>query len=577
VKVPADADLKQACYNTLGAIALQGIRQADLRLGESCVVIGLGLLGQLTCLMLRASGVRTAGVDISAFAVETARAHCCDTAWNRDAPGLSAQIASWTEGLGVDGVIIAAATPSHDPINLAGEIARKRGRVVVVGAVPTGFDREPHWYKKELELRMSCSYGPGRYDLAYEEKGQDYPSAYVRWTENRNMQAFQTLVYSRRVDVDYLTTHAFSLDDAPKAYDMIVNGAEPFLGVVLEYDVDSPPDDRSIVVKPARVAGQVKLAFIGAGSYAQSNLLPNLLKGNGDVALRGVMTNSGTTSKRVAERFGFEFCTSQSAEILNDTSINTVFIATRHDSHAGYVVEALEAGKHVFVEKPLCLTAEELDEIRGALGRHNDRHLMVGFNRRFAPLALELKQRLGSGPKAMLYRVNAGAIPAGTWVQDAEIGGGRIIGEACHFVDFLSWMCDALPSGVHAVAMQDPHGLRDTVSISISFLDGSVGTVCYYANGSKTLSKEYVEIYGGGLTGSLTDFAELRVFGDRKPYRKKLLSQDKGQANMVRAFVDAVKTGGCGLIEPATVFRVTEACFGILESIRTREAVRLGE
>ncbi|MHC4300344.1 MAG: zinc-dependent alcohol dehydrogenase [Planctomycetota bacterium] len=319
-----DADLGKACYNTLGAIALQGVRQADLRLGESCAVIGLGLLGQLTCLMLRASGIRTFGIDIDRDAVDVASKHCCDRAWIRQSPGLSSKVNDQTGGFGVDAVIITAGTSSLDPINCAGELARKRGRVVVVGAVPTGFDREPYWYKKELELRMSCSYGPGRYDSAYEEKGLDYPAAYVRWTENRNMQAFQELVHNGRIDPGYLTTHEFELEHAPQAYDMIVNRSEPFLGVVLKYDVQRPIERWRIAIGPAKAEGRVNIAFIGAGSYAQQNLLPNIPGDDSDVTCVGVMTNSGTTSKRAAEKFGFQFCTSEPADIFENDAVNTV-------------------------------------------------------------------------------------------------------------------------------------------------------------------------------------------------------------------------------------------------------------
>lgn len=573
VRLAPDADLKGACYNTLGAIALQGMRQADLRLGENCVVIGLGLLGQLTALMLRAGGINTFGIDIDDRVVELARAHCCEGAWNRNFPGISAQIEDATGGLGADAVIITAASGSLDPINFAGEVARKRGRIVVVGAVPTGFDREPHWYKKELELRMSCSYGPGRYDLVYEEKGQDYPAAYVRWTENRNMAAFQELVHAQRIEIDYLTTHEYALDEAPEAYDMIVSRSEPFLGIVLKYDTGKALERQRITVRPPRPCGKVNLAFIGAGSYAQGSLLPNLPHGDADVVYKGVMTQTGTTSKRVAERFGFEFCTSEMDDILGHPEINTVFVATRHDSHARYVTEALRAGKHVFVEKPLCVTSQELEQVQETFTEHNDRHLLIGFNRRFAPLAVELKQRLGEGPLAMIYRVNAGAIPPGTWAQDPQLGGGRLVGEVCHFIDFMTWMCGAAPTEVHAAALRDPHGLDDTVNLNLSFADGSIGTVCYYANGSKKLAKEYVEVYRAGLTGIITDFRELHVYGNDKPYRRRLLSQDKGQANMLDAFIKVLRDAGPALIEPEQLFTVTRTCFAALESLRTRQSI----
>lgn len=573
VKLPNHADLKLASYNTLGAIALQGLRQADLRLGESCAVIGLGLLGHLTCLMLRASGVRTLGIDIDDFRVKAALEHCCDVACLRSDDGPRERIDAFTGGLGADAVIITAGTSSLDPINLAGELARRKGRVVVVGAVPTGFDREPY-YRKELELRMSCSYGPGRYDPSYEEKGIDYPPAYVRWTEKRNMQAFQDLVHSGRIDLGYLTTHEFSLERAPQAYDMILNRSEPFLGVVLKYDIDRPLARHPITIRPARPEGKARIAFIGAGSYAQQNLLPNIPRTDKDVVCVGVMTNSGTTSKRVAQKFGFQFCTAEPKEISENEAINTVFVATRHDSHAEYVRSALEHGKHVFVEKPLCLTREELSEIENVYdSSHENLQLMVGFNRRFAPCAVELKQRLRSAPLSMMYRVNAGPIPRDNWIQDKEIGGGRIVGEVCHFIDFLTWLCGALPGRVHATALFDPHGLNDTVSINLEFTNGSIGTVCYFANGSKDLAKEYIEVYGSGLTGIIKDFKELEIHSRGKPYRKKSLVQNKGQTNMVKAFIERIKSGGPPLIAPQEVFSVTRATFAVGESIRNRQVV----
>jgi len=576
VKLKEDVDLKKACYNTLGAIALQGIRQADLRLGESCLVIGLGLLGQLTCLMLRASGIRTFGIDIDRNAVETASKHCCDKAWIRSSPGLSSKVENQTDGLGVDAVIITAGTSSLDPINCAGELARKRGRVVVVGAVPTGFERDPYWYKKELELRMSCSYGPGRYDPEYEEKGMDYPPAYVRWTEKRNMQAFQELVHSGRIGLDYLTTHEFTLEDAPQAYDMIVSRSEPFLGIVLKYDVHKPIARHRIAIRPAKAAGRVNIAFVGAGSYAQQNLLPNIPRNDNDVTCVGILDNSGTTSKRVAEKFHFQFCTSEPADIFENDDINTVFIATQHNSHAEYVKSALKAGKHVSVEKPLCLSEEELAEIEELYnGSDNCCQLMVGFNRRFAPHAVELKKHLGDAPVSMLYRVNAGPIPKDNWIQDKQIGGGRIIGEACHFIDFLTWLCGVLPKQVHAVAIPDPHGLNDTVSINLQFANGSIGSINYFSNGSKELPKEYIEVYSAGFTGIIRDFKALEMYSTGKLRRNKSLVQKKGQGGMVKAFIKSIKEGGSPLIPANEIFTVTRTTFAVLESLRTRKAVSI--
>lgn len=576
VKLPENSDLKRAAYNTVGAIALQGIRQADLKIGETCAVVGLGLIGQLTCLILRASGIKVVGIDINPGMVEIASKHCANPAFIREEPGLAEKIGEFTEGIGVDAVIITAGTRSLDPVNFAGQIARKKGRVVIVGAAPTGFDREPYWYKKELELRMSCSYGPGRYDPEYEEKGIDYPAAYVRWTEKRNMLAFQELVHSGRIDLSYLTTHEFTLEHAPQAYDMIVSRSEPFLGIILKYDVHKPIARHQIAIRPAKAEGKVNIAFVGAGSYAQQNLLPNIPRNDNNVTCVGIMTNSGTTSKRVAEKFNFQFCTSEPTDIFENNTINIVFIATRHNSHAGYVKSALTAGKHVFVEKPLCLTEKELSEIEELYNSSNHCcQLMVGFNRRFASHAVELKKHLGNAPISMLYRVNAGPIPGDNWIQDKDIGGGRIVGEACHFIDFLTWLCGALPRHVHAVAIPDPDGLNDTVSINLQFANGSIGSLSYFSNGSKEMPKEYVEVYSAGLIGIIRDFKELEIRSTGKPRRKKSLVQDKGQACMVKAFIKSIKEGGSPLIPFDEIFAVTRTTFAVVESLRTHQAVPL--
>ena len=575
VKLSENADLKRAAYNTIGAIALQGIRQADLKIGETCAVIGLGLIGQLTCLILRASGVKVVGIDINPGMVEIASKHCVKLAFIREEPGLAEKIGEFTEGIGVDAVIITAGTHSLDPVNFAGQIARKKGRVVVVGAAPTGFDRDPYWYKKELELRMSCSYGPGRYDPEYEEKGIDYPAAYVRWTEKRNMQAFQELIHSGRIDLGYLTTHEFMLEQAPQAYDMIVSRSKPFLGIILKYDVDKPIKRQRIEIKPAKAEGKVNIAFIGTGSYAQQNLLPNIPRNDDDVTCVGILDNSGTTSKRVAEKFNFQFCTSEPKDIFENDAINTLFIATQHNSHAEYVKSALKAGKHISVEKPLCLTEEELAEIEELYKSSNHCQLMVGFNRRFAPHAVELKKHVGDTPVSMLYRINAGSIPRDNWIQDKKIGGGRIIGEACHFVDFLTWFCGALPRHVHAVAIPDPDGLNDTVSINLQFANGSIGSLSYFSNGSKEVPKEFIEVYSAGAIGIIRDFRELEIRSTGKPRRKKTFVQDKGQADMIKAFIKSIKDGGLPLIPAEEIFAVTRTTFAILESLRIHQAVSL--
>ena len=565
VKLDPDADLAQACYNTLGAIALQGVRQADLRLGESCAVIGLGLIGQLACLELKASGIRVVGIDINPNIVDIAAKHCTDLALTRNTPGINDKIDEFTKGLGVDAVIIAAATSSLDPINFAGAIARKRANVVVLGAVPTGFDRDPYYYRKELNVKMSCSYGPGRYDFNYEEKGIDYPAAYVRWTEKRNMDAFQHLISSKIIDVSYLTTHVFNFEDAPKAYDIVTTQSEPFLGIILKYDISKTPHKGKIITSIVEKTGKVNLAFIGAGSYAQGNLLPNLPNST-DVVRKGVLTQSGTTSKRVAERFKFEFCTSDENDILKAESINTLFIATRHDTHAAYVIKGLENNKNVFVEKPLCLNIEELEQIE-SLCAAKEKLVMIGFNRRFSPNALTIKKEIGDGKMSMLYRINAGYIPGDSWIQDMKIGGGRIIGEVCHFIDLMTYFCNSIPVKVMASALPDEQSLNDTVNIIIEFKNGSTGCIAYYANGSKTLKKEYMEIYSSGKTAVIDDFKECYVYGNGKPFKSKLFAQDKGQKNMINHFINGLKKG-IAPISMDEVFAVTRATFAIVKSIQ---------
>lgn len=578
VKLQPDADMRQAAFNTLGAIAMQGVRQADLRLGESCLIIGLGLLGQLTALLLKASGIRTIGVDIDPEMAELAAKHSLDCGLQRNAPGIQSAIHDFTGGIGCDAVIITAATQSLDPINFAGACCRKRGTVVVVGDVPTGFNREPHFYKKELQVRMSCSYGPGRYDPEYEEKGQDYPPAYVRWTENRNMQAFQELLYSRRIDVGYLATHTFDLDNAQSAYDLVMNRSEPFIGILLKYDTSRQHVRQRLQVRPQTGSASVAIGFIGAGSYAQSHLLPNVQVGN-DVRLAGILTATSAGSRSTAERFDFEFCAGSEGDILGNPKINTVFIATRHDSHGGYVLRALQAGKHVFVEKPLCRTPQELQDIYACYAALTETgsppQLLVGYNRRFSPLATALRQSVGNGPLAVNCRVNAGFIPADSWIQDADLGGGRIVGEVCHFVDLCNFFTGSLPLSVYAVSLPTAANLHDTICISLTYENGSIGTINYFANGDKSLPKERIEVFGGGASAVLDDFRLLSVYAEGRKTDKKLVSQNKGQQTAVRSFIESVKNGGEPLIAFDDLYSTSLATFAVLESLRTGAPVFL--
>jgi len=566
VKLSENTDMRDAAYNTVGAISMQGVRQADMRLGESCVVIGLGLLGQLASLILKASGVTVIGVDISEAAVEQAvKNNAVDIGLTRNTGGIEEQILNATNGIGADAVIIAAATSSLDPINFAGAIARKKGKVVVLGAVPTGFDRDPFWYRKELELIMACSYGPGRYDLNYEEKGIDYPVAYVRWTEKRNMEAFQALLASNRIQIHYLTTHEFSFENAKQAFDLVVEKTEPYTGIALKYDVAKQASKAVIETTASESLGEINISFIGAGSYAQGNLLPNIPE-NDAVKRIGVLTNTGTTSKRVAEKFKFQYCASEEQDIFNEKT-DTVFITTRHDSHGSYVLKGLKANKNIFVEKPLCLLESKLQDIIAAQ-KVSGKSVMIGFNRRFSPFTKIIKSKLGDGPKSMIYRINAGAIPSDNWIQDIELGGGRIHGEVCHFIDYLTYINGSLPTHVSAHALPDSEGLNDTLNVLLKFENGSTGVIGYYANGSKSLAKEYIEVHSQGTTAILNDFKELRIYGKGKPYKKKLLNQNKGQKEMVEAFVNGLLKNGKAPISFEEIIAVTNTTFKVIESLK---------
>jgi polar amino acid transport system substrate-binding protein len=570
VRVPDGAPLEQAAFTTIGAIAMQGVRQADLRLGESCAVIGLGLVGQLTMQILQAAGVRTIGIDIEARAVELASALGANLALVRSAEHIEASVVDFSAGFGVDAVIIAAGAVSLDPIELAGRLCRQKGRVVVVGSVPTGFSRE-QYYRKELELRMSCSYGPGRYDDRYEQKGIDYPIGYVRWTENRNLAAFVQLLADGKLHLDRLITHRFPFEQAPHAYDLILQKQEFFVGVLLEYDTAKPLAPR-LAPRNGHLpkSDQPKIGLIGAGSFAQNVLLP-FLRERGE--LIGVATAHGHTARHVADKYGFSYSTCDADQVLDDPAINTVFIATRHNLHAPLALAALQKGKHVFVEKPLCMNEAELEDIRRAYEAAG-RRLLVGFNRRFAPFIQQIKSRFpGHLPKAIAYRINAGAVASDHWVHDPHIGGGRIIGEVCHFVDLAQFLAGAAPVSVSACALDSRLNLQDTVVVNLSFANGSAAAISYFSNGSKQLGKEHLEVFCAGQAVIIDDFRELRVFGAKQTRRRA--RPDKGHQQEVAAFLDSIKTGGPSPIPFQEIYDSTLATFKILDSLRMNHTIRL--
>jgi polar amino acid transport system substrate-binding protein len=449
VKIPDNVSFEEASFTTLGAIAMQGVRQADPKLGEQVAVIGLGLLGQLTCQLLKANGCKVMGIDITDNLIRLAKENGADETINRSHLDLKNILSNFTGGRGFDSVIITAASASNDPIELSAEITRAKGKVVAVGAVKLDVPRDPHFYRKELDLRLSCSYGPGRYDVNYEEHGHDYPYAYVRWTEQRNMEAFLQLLSQNKLNIKPLLTHTFGIADAEKAYRVVMGEIqEPHLGILLSYPENKEKFDSKIILRSNPVK-QFNVGFIGAGSFAQSYLIP-YVKSCG-ASLQTVVTSRGITAKNVADKFGFNAASSGAENILNDDAINTVFIATPHNSHAVYVLSALKAGKNVFVEKPLAMQPDELEEIKKIVETESG-NLMVGFNRRFSPVAAELKKYFSETdePLVMNYRINAGLIPKEHWTQDENTGGGRIIGEVCHFIDLMQFFSGSLPETVFA-------------------------------------------------------------------------------------------------------------------------------
>jgi predicted dehydrogenase/threonine dehydrogenase-like Zn-dependent dehydrogenase len=549
-KVPEGVSFEHAAFTTLGAIAMQGVRQADVRIGESVAVIGLGLVGQLTAQILKAAGCVVLGIDVSAEACELAKRCGCDAVAVRTSGDIERIAAKLTNDFGVDATIIAASAATNDPLDLAAKICRERGRVVMVGVTGMEIPRDI-FFAKELEFKLSRSYGPGRYDPVYEEKGVDYPIGYVRWTEQRNMEAVVQLLAGKRIDVAALVTHTFGITDAPKAYELITGKTnERVVGVLLEYPKgEGRGAPASVHSAPVTGHAAIVLGVIGAGNYAQGVLLPQF-KTNADVTLRAVCTATGVKAEKAKEKFGFQTSTTNWRDVLADKAVNTVVIATRHDLHATLVCEALRAGKTVFCEKPLCLKSEELDEIVGAIKESGNSRLMVGFNRRFTPFATSVREL--DGPLVMRYRVSVQPLPAEHWVNDPDVGGGRILGEVCHFVDFLRFAARSRAVSVFAQGFG-----AENVQVAVRFADGSAGAIDYFDMADTALAKEYFEAFGGGRHVVLDDF------------------RDKGQAEEVREFVQAVKSGGPMPIALDEILESTRATLAVAESMRTGRAVEL--
>lgn len=546
--IPEAVSDEDASFTVLSAIALQGVRLAQPTLGDAFVVTGLGIIGLITVQLLHASGARVLGIDFDPQRLALAKQFGAETVdLSAGVDPVSAGIA-FSRGRGVDGVILTAATKSNEPVAQAAKMCRKRGRIVLVGVVGLELSRAD-FYEKEITFQVSCSYGPGRYDRAYEEQGQDYPVGFVRWTEQRNFEAVLDMLNSRRLNVAPLVSHRFKLEDAHSAYSLLASD-EPQLGIVFQYADETTralSALRSECVKlDARPLNRLEaaptLAFLGAGNYASRVLMP-AMKSAG-ARLKTVVTAGGASGVHAGRKLGFEEASTSLDQVLDDPDINAVVIATRHDSHARLAVAALEAGKHVFVEKPLCLNLEELAAIRSAYETRASAGtapvLMVGFNRRYSPLAIKMKQLLESvpEPKAFIITVNAGAIPAEHWTQDTASSGGRILGEACHFIDLLRFLaCCPIKS---AARLATPAVTGDTASLGLTFEDGSIGTIHYFANGNKSFPKERIEAFAGGRILQLDNFRRLRGFG--WPHFSTLGGggQDKGQKHCAVAFIDAL-------------------------------------
>lgn len=577
--IPDDVSFEQAAFTTIGAVAMQGFRLADVQVGAQIAVIGLGLLGLLTVGIASAAGCQVLGVDLDPGRVALASQMGAHVAVPRS-DAVEAALA-FSQGRGVDAILICADSTSNDPLELAGEIARDRAKVVAVGAISLEVPRKS-FYEKELDLVVSRSYGPGRYDKNYEEKAMDYPIGYVRWTETRNMEAFLNLLAQGKLDVNPIITHRIPIGEGQKAYELITS-KEPFLGVLLTYEeVGIPSDNRiinrmapSVQVKPGDI---LALGVLGAGNYARSTFLPVVQKVGG-IAPVGIVSASGATAQHAAQRHGFGFATSDAETLLKDPAINLMAILTRHNLHTPQILAAFEAGKHVYCEKPLAINHDQLEEIRAALQIENQPMLMVGFNRRFAPLAAALKFFVQNRQEPLFahYRVNANRLPEDHWLIDPEIGGGRIIGESCHFIDFLIFLVGENPVEVTTHGLPD-QGIysEDNVVMNFRFPDGSLGVVSYLANGDKAYPKEYVEVFCGGKVAALHDWRKLEMVekGHRK-VKRNLLRQDKGHSNAWKAFLNALQGRKDPPIPYEQIIGVTLASFAALESLRDSKPVQI--
>ncbi|MDI9244999.1 bi-domain-containing oxidoreductase [Marinobacter sp. CHS3-4] len=583
-KIPDSVTDEQASFTVLAAIGLQGIRLANPTLGECVVVTGLGLIGLLTVQMLRAQGCRVLGIDLEPARLEMAKRFGAEVVNPGAGEDVLSAAASFSRGRGVDAVIITASTRSNEPVSQAANMCRKRGRIVLVGVTGLELSRAD-FYEKELSFQVSCSYGPGRYDPAYEESGQDYPIGYVRWTEQRNFEAVLDLMASGALDVDPLISHRFTLEQAEEAYDLLSSG-KPSMGILLEYPYQDGVGPKVVPLgevedstvqdsgsSSSTTTGKAVVGFLGAGNYAGRVLIPAFKDAGAE--LHTVVSGGGVSSVHYGKKHGFAQASTDGEALMEDASVNTLVIATRHNSHARQVLEGLRSGKHIFCEKPLCLNQDELAEIEAEASKRPDQLLMIGFNRRFAPHVVAAKSLLDkvAEPKNLVMTVNAGAIPADHWTQDWEVGGGRIIGEACHFIDLLRHLVGAPITGYFSVAVGRHPSVDvadDRSTITLTFDDGSVGTIHYLSNGDKGFPKERLEVFCAGRVLQLDNFRKLRAFGWPGVKGNRLWRQDKGQGPCAAAFVEAVGNGGTSPISRAEIFEVSRVTIEVAENLRNQ-------
>jgi predicted dehydrogenase/threonine dehydrogenase-like Zn-dependent dehydrogenase len=576
--IPDDVPDEQAAFGTVGAIALAGIRSLGAQLGDLVAVLGVGLVGQLAVQLLALQGARVIAIDVNPDRLALARAMGAELTWSLGEPGLAEAVAALSGGMGCDSILIAAATDSSEPLALAAELARDRARVVLVGKTGTEFDYAAYM-KKELTLSVSRSYGPGRYDEEFEGRGIKYPVGWVRWTETENLREVVRLMspsLPRRLDVGALISHRFDFDQAEEAYRLVTGGAQPSLGVVLRYAERVSAAPTPTFATPATTSGgKCVLGVIGAGNFARTVLLPELVRLQG-VTFRTLCTQRGQTAEHGQQTFGFANATTDVEAVLNDPSINAVLVATRHGNHAEMVARCLAAGKSVLVEKPLALDRDQLNRViearQGSAG-----FFSVGFNRRFAPMTQKAAVHLARhpGPKVVVLRVNAGALPAESWVNAAEEGGGRILGEVCHFVDLARALIGTPIRTVQADAAQVTHGVCDDLSVSLTFADGSLATIIYTAQGDTSVSKERFECFAGGTVIAMDNFLALSLTQGGSTKVEKSLGQDKGHRAELAAFVQAVATGGPAPVDEAELIETSLATIAVLDSLAQGRRISL--